>query len=69
MVPGHDHLVPCFRAELAKRKLRAHGYNVIDVPYGAAGGIDPMRLAASLIIPAWLPDGAKQTVIHEVKDR
>jgi CRISPR-associated protein Csx17 len=51
-------------AELAKRKLRAHRYDVLDVPYGNAG-IDPMRLAASLVIPVWLSNYVRKAVVHE----
>jgi len=38
-------------AEIALRKLRVHGYPIIDVAYGQ-GEIDPRLLTASLAIPA-----------------
>lgn len=50
-------------AEIAVKRLRIAGLRPLDVSY--AGGVDPRRLAASLLIPVWQGKLLASGILHE----
>lgn len=53
-------------AEMAVNRLQIAGLRPLDISY--AGGVDPRRLAASLLIPVWQSKVLASGIFHEIQE-